>query len=250
MRAGFLTLVATLLCASCATPSPDPASRAAPDTDWNMAKPVGFAESAAGAVHPRSGLVCPAVVENFQLQSTEQFAEDGTDIACRYERGADTTVTVYFSRYPDNTLQSDIAGTAAAMRQVYEPRGFSMDEQLSSTCGSESLDPSKILGAFMESLETDSNTVEVVVESAIVMSSPDANLVTFAITREPFEKQFLKLRMTAEGATEGEVKAHCGTAFQLLDAFGSDLRTSRGFPAPEENDLMRLIQNLPSEDDS
>lgn len=211
------------------------------DTSSQIGETVytGFSEMADGSqVQKMRGLVCPAELDGLTLMRAELLQPDGSDAFCNYNDGDDRIYTVYLSDFPNLTFNDYVSASVQETGFVLEQSGFQVDEELSETCESTSLDIAAILQGFSE---MEGNEIQLGADPAIIFVKP--NRLSILSVTEVLDRRYLKFRYTLPGAGEGDVKIACAFLRERSLAHQKDLKAAAGVEMTEGDRLLSLIKD-------
>ena len=236
-RLGIALVGGAVLLAGCATSS-------AP-RDLGKLQYTGFSTKADGSAYQSvMGLSCPSEIDGLRRVSTKSYNEGGTDVGCGYSSET-RAFTVYFSRFPGDSLETNFRGSQSAVQYVFEPQGYAYDEDLSDSCSSQSLDSASILSEFSGILSGDntSNTITLSsTPSAVYINRAEGDM-SLVIVEEMFEKDFFKTRYTGPYTTVEDVEKICKFARDNFLEMKASVGKARGIKMSDSDKLSGLINS-------
>ena len=231
MKATLATvLLSTLLFSGCAST----ADRSAPATSTSPLRAelaqdfVGDIDGA--AVHPGTGLRCPADLLGIGRDRASLSRPDGSDMSCHCHEGS-RFLTLFLSQVPGAFSRDDYDRIGyGGMRQAMRGRGLSVDADATDQCRTDSMTSDMMARQLMSGLlgaskaEGDT-TIEVGGRDTLVMRGKDQ--VSVMLFDEVVPGQFLKLRYTGPDADDA-----CAPLIEIFDARETEIRDAQGLGDP------------------
>ena len=210
---------------------------------------TGFTEKSDGtAFQSVMGLSCPSEIRGIPRTSTHVYNDGGTDISCNYSKDG-RILTVYLSRYLNDTIDNNFVGAKMAIENRFEPQGYEYDEELSGSCSSQSID-SRALMSGLSGLLSGTNTsknVTISTTPSAVYSNETEGKMTLVVVDEIFDKEFFKTRYTGPYSGVDDVENICKAVRENFLNLKSSIGKTRGYEPSDTDKLLGLI-NAPDGD--
>ena len=200
---------------------------------------TGFNEKSDGTAYQSvMGLTCPEEIDGMRREASRSYNDKGTDIGCNY-LDEDRIFTVYLSRFTDDTLINNFRSSQYHLENRFGPEGYAYDEDLSSTCSSQSLDAATLMTGLAGMLTGDNKSNEITISpspSAVYVTDTD---MSFVVVEEMFKDEFFKVRYTGPYSGETSVEASCKLARATYLSMKQGVEKARGIES--ESGLLGLI---------
>lgn len=234
---GLSILAIVGLASGCATTS------AGQEDNVRLKRSAEFIQNADGSAYsPRSGIYCPSAIDGLSLQSAKNYIADGSDLGCDYG-GDGRKFSMFLSNIPGAKLGDYFGGSVASLKEVFEPKGYSYSEDLSSTCESASIDAEMVLSAV---LNRSNNTATISTWPAAIFEKE--SWMSIIGVEEVAKGEFMKMRYTLPATSKEDADAACTFAYGQLKSFRRKMNDERGIVKSDDDKLIDLLGALSDDD--
>ena len=208
-----------------------------------LKRSADFIQNADGSAYsPRSGIYCPATVDGLPLKTAKNYIADGSDLGCDYG-GDGRKFSMFLSNIPREKLGDYFGGSVAALKKVFEPKGYKYSEDLSNTCESASIDAEMVLSAV---LNRKNNTATISTWPAAVFAKE--SWMSIIGVDEVAKGEFMKVRYTLPATSKEDADTACTFAYEQLKSFRGKMNEERGIVKSEDDKLIDFLSALGNED--